>query len=176
MTKLAELRDERKEAARKAAQEKKKAKKQAEAMGAQAALKDGKPPQTRPQNKEAKKKGEAMAKQKAQAACETPQKRPQKQGGSVAKKAKVQGQPLLPVAPSVPKRCPAPAPSQRLGCSKCRWSVNGCLECCPLKRAAWTKRKLEKMELLNKNVEEEEELLKTQAKKVKTRATTLVPA
>ena len=40
--------------------------------------------------------------------------------------------------------------------------------------------KLEKMELLNKNVEEEEEeeeeLLKTQAKKVKTRATTLVPA
>ena len=55
-------------------------------------------------------------------------------------------------------------------------SVNGCLECCPLKRAAWTKRKLEKMELLNKNVEEEEELLKTQAKKVKTRATTLVPA
>ena len=86
MTKLAELRDERKEAARKAAQEKKKAKKQAEAMEAQAALTDGKPPQTRPHNKEAKKKGEGMAKQKAQAACETPQKRPQKQGGSVAKK------------------------------------------------------------------------------------------
>ena len=55
-------------------------------------------------------------------------------------------------------------------------SVNGCLECCPLKRAAWKKRKLEKMELLNKNVEEEAELLKTQAKKVNTRATTLVPA
>ena len=55
-------------------------------------------------------------------------------------------------------------------------SVNGCLECCPLKRAAWNKRKLEKMVLLRKNVEEEEELLKTQAKKVKTRATTLVPA
>ena len=176
MTKLAELRDERKEAARKAAQEKKKAKKQAEAMEAQAALTDGKPPQTRPQNKEAKKKGEGMAKQKAQADCETPQKRPQKQGGSVAKKAKAQGQPLLPVVPPVPKRCPAPAPSRRLGCSKCRLSVNGCLECCPLKRAAWTKRKLDKMELLNKNVEEEEELLKTQAKKVKTRATTLVPA
>ena len=109
-------------------------------------------------------------------ACETPQKRPKKQVGSVAKTAKVQGQPLLPVVPPVPKRCPAPAPSRRLGCSKCRLSVNGCLECCPLKRAAWTKRKLEKMELLNKNVEEEEELLKTQAKKVKTRATTLVPA
>ena len=137
---------------------------------------DGKPPQSRPQNKEAKKKGEGMAKQKAQADCETPQKRPQKQGGSIVKKAKVQGQPLLPVAPSVPKRCPAPAPSRTLGCNKCRWSVKGCIECCPLKHAAWKKRKLEKMELLNKNVEEEEELLKTQAKKVKTRATTLVPA
>ena len=64
MHKLAEKREERKEAARKAAQEKKKAKKQAEAMEAQAALKDGKPPQTRPQNKEAKKQAEAMAKQK----------------------------------------------------------------------------------------------------------------
>ena len=151
MCKLAEEKGERNEVARKTAQEKKKAKRQAE----------------------------AMAKQKAQAAltdCATPQKRPQKQGGSVAKKAKAQGQPLLPVVPPVPKRCPAPAPSRRLGCSKCRLSVNGCLECCPLKRAAWTKRKLEKMELLNKNVEEEEELLKTQAKKVKTRATTLVPA
>ena len=145
MSKLAEKGDERKELARKAAQEKTEAKKQAE----------------------------AMAKQKAQAAlkdCKTPQKRPQKQGGSVAKKAKVQGQPLLPVAPSVPKRCPAPAPSQRLGCSKCRWSVKGCLECCPLKHAAWKKRRLEKLlkekveegELLKKKVEEEE-LLKKQA-------------
>ena len=35
---------------------------------------------------------------------------------------------------------------KRLGCSKCRWSVKGCLECCPLKHAAWKKRKLEKME------------------------------
>ena len=77
-------------------------------------------------------------------------------------------------APSVPKRCIAPAPSRRLGCSKCRWSVKGCLECCPLKHRAWKKRKLEKLEKLK--VEEEEELLKTQAKKVKTRATTLVPA
>jgi len=161
MSKLAEQRDERKEAARKAAQEKKKAKKQAEAMEAQAALTDGKPPQTRPQNKEAKKKGEAMAKQKAQAACETPQKRPQKQGGSIAKTAKAQGQPLLPVVPPVPKRCPAPAPSRRLGCSKCRLSVNGCLECCPLKHAAWKKKKkLEKMGLLKKKVEEEELLKK----------------
>ena len=74
-------------------------------------------------------------------------------------------------APSVPKRCIAPAPSRRLGCSKCRWSVKGCLQCCPLKHRAWKKRKLEKLK-----VEEEEELLKTQAKKVKTRATTLVPA
>ena len=107
--------------------------------------------------------------QKAQAAlnaCETPQKRPKKQGGSVAKRAKVQGQPLLPVAPSVPKRCPAPAPSQRLGCSKCRWSVKGCLECCPLQHAEWKKRKLEKMEPLKRKVEKEE-LLKTQGKKVK---------
>ena len=158
MSKLAEHRDERKEAARKAAQEKKKAKKQAEAMEAQAALTDGKPPQTRPQNKEAKKKGEGMAKQKAQADCETPQKRPQKQGGSAAKKAKVQGQPPPPVAPSDPKRCPAPAPSQRLGCSKCRRSVTGCLACCPLKHAAWKKRKLEKVELLL----QKEELLKKQ--------------
>ena len=151
MCKLAESKGERKEVARKAVQER----------------------------KEAKRHAEAMAKQKAQAAltdCATPQKRPQKQGGSIAKKAKAQGQPVLPVVPPIPKRCPAPAPSRRLGCSKCRWSVNGCLECCPLKRAAWKKRKLEKMELLNKNVEEEEELLKTQAKKVKTRATTLVPA
>ena len=77
-------------------------------------------------------------------------------------------------APSVPKRCIAPAPSRRLGCSKCRWSVKGCLQCCPLKHRAWKKRKLEKLEKLK--VEEEEELLKTQAKKVKTRATTLVPA
>ena len=130
------------------------------------------------QKKGGKKQAEAMAKQKAQAAlnaCETPQKRPKKQGGSVAKKAKVQGQPLLPVAPSIPKRCPAPAPSRRLGCSKCRWSVKGCLECCPLKHAAWEKRKLEKMEPLKRKVEKEE-LLKTQAKKVKTQAKTLVPA
>ena len=49
-------------------------------------------------------------------------------------------------APSIPKRCIAPAPSRRLGCSKCRWSVKGCLECCPLQHAAWKKRKLEKME------------------------------
>ena len=152
MCKLAEEKGERKEVARKAAQEKKEAKRQAE----------------------------AMAKQKAQAAltdCATPQKRPQKQGGSIANKAKVQGRPLLPVAPSVPKRCPAPAPSQRLGCSKCRWSVKGCLECCPLKHAAWKERKLGKTEPLKKKVEEEEEeLLKTQAKKVKTQAKTLVPA
>ena len=74
-------------------------------------------------------------------------------------------------APSVPKRCIAPAPSRRLGCSKCRWSVKGCLQCCPLKHRAWKKRNLEKLK-----VEEKEELLKTQAKKVKTRATTLVPA
>ena len=74
-------------------------------------------------------------------------------------------------APSIPKRCIAPAPSRRLGCSKCRWSVKGCLQCCPLKHRAWKKRKLEKLK-----VEEKEELLKTQAKKVKTRATTLVPA
>ena len=110
-----------------------------------------------------------MAKQKAQAAlkdCKTPQKRPQKQGGSVAKKAKVQGQPLLPVAPLIPKHCPAPAPSRTLGCSKCRRSVTGCLECCPLKHAAWEKRKLEKMEPLKRKVEKEE-LLKTQGKKVK---------
>ena len=141
MCKLAEEKGERKEVARKAAQEKKEAKIQAE----------------------------AMAKQKAQAAltdCATPQKRPQKQGGSAAKKAKVQGQHLLPVAPPVPKRCPAPAPSRRLGCSKCRWSVTGCLECCPLKHAAWEKRKLEKMEPLKRKVEKEE-LLKTQGKKVK---------
>ena len=120
-------------------------------------MKDRKTPQKGPQKKEAKKQAEAMAKQKAQAACETPQKRPQKQGGSVAKKAKAQGQPLLPVVPPVPKRCPAPAPSQRLGCSKCRRSVTGCLACCPLKHAAWKKRKLEK-ELLQKK----EELLKKQ--------------
>ena len=69
-------------------------------------------------------------------------------------------------APSVPKRCIAPAPSRRLGCSKCRWSVKGCLECCPLKHAAWEKRKLEKMEPLKRKVEKEE-LLKTQGKKVK---------
>ena len=106
---------------------------------------------------------------------QNPQKRPQKQGGSDVKKAKVQGQPLLPVAPSIPKRCPAPAPSRTLGCSKCRWSVRGCLECCPHKHAAWKKRKLEKTEPLKKKVEEEE-LLKTQAKKVKTQAKTLVPA
>ena len=158
----------------------KEAKKRAEAMAKPpAALNACKTQEKGTQKKGGKKQAKAMAKQKAQAAlnaCETPQKRPQKQGGSVAKKAKAQGQPLLPVVPPVPKRCPAPAPSRRLGCSKCRLSVNGCLECCPLKRAAWKKRKLEKMELLNKNVEEEEELLKTQAKKVKTRATTLVPA
>ena len=133
MCKLAEEKGERKEVARKAVQEKKEAKRQAE----------------------------AMAKQKAQAAltdCATPQKRPQKQGGSAAKKAKVQGQPPPPVAPSDPKRCPAPAPSQRLGCSKCRRSVTGCLKCCPLKHAAWKKRKLEKVELLQKK----EELLKKQ--------------
>ena len=150
MCKLAEEKGERKELARKAVQE----------------------------DKEAKRQAEAMAKQKAQASltdCATPQKRPQKQGGSAAKKAKVQGQPPPPVAPSDPKRCPAPAPSQRLGCSKCRRSVTGCLECCPLKHAAWEKRKLEKMEPLKRKVEEED-LIKTQAKKVKTRAKTLVPA
>ena len=133
MCKLAEEKGERKELARKAVQE----------------------------DKEAKRQAEAMAKQKAQASltdCATPQKRPQKQGGSAAKKAKVQGQPLPPVAPSDPKRCPAPAPSQRLGCSKCRRSVTGCLKCCPLKHAAWKKRKLEKVELLQKK----EELLKKQ--------------
>ena len=50
-------------------------------------------------------------------------------------------------APSVPKRCIAPAPSRRLGCSKCRWSVKGCLECCPLKHEAWKKRKREKLKV-----------------------------
>ena len=45
-------------------------------------------------------------------------------------------------APSVPKRCIAPAPSRRLGCSKCRWSVKGCLQWCPLKHRAWKRRKL----------------------------------
>ena len=157
----------------------KEAKKRAEAMAKPpAALNACKTQEKGTQKKEGKKKAEAMAKQKAQAAlnaCETPQKRPQKQGGSVAKKAKVQGQPLLPVAPLVPKHRLAPAPSRTLGCSKCRWSVTGCLECCPLKHAAWEKRKLEKMEPLKRKVEKEE-LLKTQAKKVKTRATTLVPA
>ena len=121
------------------------------------------------QKKGGKKQAKAMAKQKAQAAlnaCETPQKRPKKQGGSVAKTAKVQGQPLLPVAPLVPKHRPAPAPSRTLGCSKCRRSVTGCLECCPLKHAAWEKRKLERMEPLKRKVEKEE-LLKTQGKKVK---------
>ena len=158
--------------------QKKGGKKQAKAMAkqkAQAALKDCKTPQKGPQKKEAKKQAGAMATQKAQAAlnaCETPQKRPKKQGGSVAKTAKVQGQPLLPVAPLVPKHRPAPAPSRTLGCSKCRRSVTGCLECCPLKHAAWEKRKLEKMEPLKRKVEEEEELLKTQAKKVKTQAKT----
>ena len=71
MCKLTEEKGERTEVTRKAAQEKKEAKRQAE----------------------------AMAKQKAQAAltdCATPQKRPQKQGGSAAKKAKVQGQPPPP--------------------------------------------------------------------------------
>ena len=141
MCKLAEEKGERKELARKAVQE----------------------------DTEAKRQAEAMAKQKAQASltdCATPQKRPQKQGGSAAKKTKVQGQPPPPVAPSDPKRCPAPAPSQRLGCSKCRRSVTGCLECCPLKHAAWEKRKLERMEPLKRKVEKEE-LLKTQGKKVK---------
>ena len=178
MTKLAELRDERKEAARKVAREMKEAKKRAEAMAKPpAALNACKTQEKGTQKKGGKKQAKAMAKQKAQAAlnaCETPQKRPKKQGGSVAKTAKVQGQPLLPVAPLVPKHRPAPAPSRRLGCSKCRWSVKGCLQCCPLKHRAWKKRKLEKLEKLK--VEEKEELLKTQAKKVKTRATTLVPA
>ena len=115
MTKLAELRDERKEAARKAAQEKKKAKKQAEAMEAQAALTDGKPPQTRPQNKEAKKKGEGMAKQKAQADCETPQKRPQKQGGSVAKKSQGARTTSPPRRASSPKALPCPSSFSEAG-------------------------------------------------------------
>ena len=145
----------------------KEAKKRAEAMAKPpAALNACKTQEKGTQKKGGKKQAKAMAKQKAQAAlnaCETPQKRPKKQGGSVAKTAKVQGQPLLPVAPSVPKRCPAPAPSQRLGCSKCRWSVKGCLECCPLKHAAWKKRKLEKMEPLKKKVEEEELLKKQEA-------------
>ena len=56
-------------------------------------------------------------------------------------------------APSVPKRCIAPAPSRRLGCSKCRWSVKGCLQCWPLKHRAWKRRKLEKLKV------EERELL-----------------
>ena len=153
----------------------KEAKKRAEAMAKPpAALNACKTQQKGTQKKRAKKQAEAMAKQKAQAAlnaCETPQKRPKKQGGSVAKTAKVQGQPLLPVAPLVPKHRPAPAPSRTLGCSKCRRSVTGCLECCPLKHAAWEKRKLEKMEPLKRKVEKEE-LLKTQAKKVKMQAKT----
>ena len=125
----------------------KEAKKRAEAMAKPpAALNACKTQEKGTQKKGGKKQAKAIAKQKAQAALnafETPQKRPKKQGGSVAKKAKVQGQPLLPVAPPVPKRCPAPAPSQRLGCSKCRRSVTGCLACCPLKHAAWKKRKQE---------------------------------
>ena len=148
----------------------KEAKKRAEAMAKPpAALNACKTQEKGTQKKGGKKQAKAMAKQKAQAAlnaCETPQKRPKKQGGSVAKKAKVQGQPLLPVAPLVPKHRPAPAPSRTLGCSKCRRSVTGCLECCPLKHAAWEKRKLEKMEPLKRKVEKEE-LLKTQGKKVK---------
>ena len=136
----------------------KEAKKRAEAMAKPpAALNACKTQEKGTQKKGGKKQAKAMAKQKAQAAlnaCETPQKRPKKQGGSVAKRAKVQGQPLLPVAPLVPKHRPAPAPSRTLGCSKCRRSVTGCLECCPLKHAAWKKRKLEKMELLKKKVEE----------------------
>ena len=70
-------------------------------------------------------------------------------------------------APSIPKRCIAPAPSRTLGCNKCRWSVKGCLECCPLKHEAWKKRKLEK--LLMEKVEEGElleELLKKRYKPV----------
>ena len=148
----------------------KEAKKRAEAMAKPpAALNACKTQEKGTQKKGGKKQAKAMAKQKAQAAlnaCETPQKRPKKQGGSVAKTAKVQGQPLLPVAPLVPKHRPAPAPSRTLGCSKCRWSVTGCLECCPLKHAAWEKRKLERMEPLKRKVEKEE-LLKTQGKKVK---------
>ena len=148
----------------------KEAKKRDEAMAKPlAALNACKTQEKGTQKKGGKKQAKAMAKQKAQAAlnaCETPQKRPKKQGGSVAKKAKVQGQPLLPVAPLVPKHRPAPAPSRTLGCSKCRRSVTGCLECCPLKHAAWEKRKLEKMEPLKRKVEKEE-LLKTQGKKVK---------
>ena len=148
----------------------KEAKKRAEAMAKPpAALNACKTQEKGTQKKGGKKQAKAMAKQKAQAAlnaCETPQKRPKKQGGSVAKTAKVQGQPLLPVAPLVPKHRPAPAPSRTLGCSKCRRSVTGCLECCPLKHAAWEKRKLEKMEPLKRKVEKEE-LLKTQGKKVK---------
>ena len=148
----------------------KEAKKRAEAMAKPpAALNACKTQQKGTQKKGGKKQAKAMAKQKAQAAlnaCETPQKRPKKQGGSIAKTAKVQGQPLLPVAPLVPKHRPAPAPSRTLGCSKCRWSVTGCLECCPLKHAAWEKRKLERMEPLKRKVEKEE-LLKTQGKKVK---------
>ena len=148
----------------------KEAKKRAEAMAKPpAALNACKTQEKGTQKKGGKKQAKAMAKQKAQAAlnaCETPQKRPKKQGGSIAKTAKVQGQPLLPVAPLVPKHRPAPAPSRTLGCSKCRWSVTGCLECCPLKHAAWEKRKLEKMEPLKRKVEKEE-LLKTQGKKVK---------
>jgi len=148
----------------------KEAKKRAEAMAKPpAALNACKTQEKGTQKKGGKKQAKAMAKQKAQAAlnaCETPQKRPKKQGGSVAKTAKVQGQPLLPVAPLIPKHRPAPAPSRTLGCSKCRRSVTGCLECCPLKHAAWEKRKLEKMEPLKRKVEKEE-LLKTQGKKVK---------
>ena len=148
----------------------KEAKKRAEAMAKPpAALNACKTQEKGTQKKGGKKQAKAMAKQKAQAAlnaCETPQKRPKKQGGSVAKTAKVQGQPLLPVAPLVPKHRPAPAPSRTLGCSKCRRSVTGCLECCPLKHAAWEKRKLERMEPLKRKVEKEE-LLKTQGKKVK---------
>ena len=135
----------------------KEAKKRAEAMAKPpAALNACKTQEKGTQKKGGKKQAKAMAKQKAQAAlnaCETPQKRPKKQGGSVAKTAKVQGQPLLPVAPLVPKHRPAPAPSRTLGCSKCRWSVKGCIECFPLKHAAWKKRKLKKLKV------EERELL-----------------
>ena len=105
---------------------------------------------------EAKKNVEAMPHQKANVAeCATPQKRPQKQVPadvrSTAKKAKVQGALVLPVRLPDPKRGPQPGPAQKLGCSKCRRSAQGCLRCCPLKHARYVQKKiLKKQEELDR--------------------------
>ena len=90
MCKLAEEKGERKELARKAVQE----------------------------DKEAKRQAEAMAKQKAQASltdCATPQKRPQTPGGSAANKAKVQPPPPPPRRAFRPKALPCPSSFSKAG-------------------------------------------------------------